>query len=89
VDFNQAVELYNAARRARKNLVLLVYLGQNHGLSDRTDQIDYHQRILEWFNHYLKGEPAGDWITKGVPYLIQKKEFGTSAPGSPRSGDGR
>ncbi len=89
VDFNQAVELYNAARRARKNLVLLVYLGQNHGLSDKTDQIDYHQRILEWFNHYLKGEPAGDWITKGVPYLIQKKEFGTSAPGSPRSGDGR
>ncbi len=89
VDFNQAVEMYNAARRARKNMVLLVYLGQNHGLSDKTDQIDYHRRILEWFNHYLKGAPAGDWITKGVPYLIQKKKFGTSAPGSPRIGDGR
>ncbi len=89
VDFNQAVEMYNAARRARKNLVLLVYLGQNHGLTDKADEIDYHRRILEWFNHYLKGEPAGDWITKGVPYLIQKERFGTSAPGSPRSGDGR
>lgn len=89
VDFNQAVEMYNAARRAQKDFVLLVYLGQNHGLSDKTDQIDYHRRILEWFGHYLKGEPAGDWITKGVPYLIQKKEFSTSPPGSPRRDDGR
>ncbi len=41
---------------------------------------------------YLGGgtlSPAGDWITQGLPYLIQKERFGTSAPGSPRSGDGR
>jgi len=89
VDFNQAVEFYNAARRAGKDFVLLVYLNQNHGLSDSTDQKDYHRRILEWFDHYLKGGPAGAWITKGVPYLVQKKEFETTPPGAPRTDDGR
>ena len=82
VDFNQGVEYYNAARRARKDFVFLVYEGENHGNRQKANQIDYHNRIMEWFNHYLKGEPAPDWITKGVSYLDQeqakKKEAGSS-----------
>ena len=27
---------------------------------------------MQWFAHYLKGEPAPDWITRGLPYLEQK-----------------
>ena len=72
VEFNQGVEFYNAARRAGKHMVLLVYDGENHGLAEEPNQLDYQNRILEWFGHYLKGEPAPDWITKGVPYLRQK-----------------
>ena len=72
VEFNQGVEFYNAARRAGKHMVLLVYDGENHGLAEEVNQRDYQTRILEWFGHYLKGEPAPDWITKGVPYLQQK-----------------
>ena len=72
VEFNQGVEFYNAARRAGKQMVLLVYDGENHGLAQDANQLDYQSRILEWFGHYLKGEPAPDWITKGVPYLEQK-----------------
>ena len=72
VEFNQGVEFYNAARRAGKHMVLLVYEGENHGLAEDVNQRDYQSRILEWFGHYLKGEPAPDWITKGVPYLEQK-----------------
>ena len=72
VEFNQGVEFYNAARRAGKHMVLLVYEGENHGLAEEPNQLDYQNRILEWFGHYLKGEPAPDWITKGVPYLQQK-----------------
>jgi dipeptidyl aminopeptidase/acylaminoacyl peptidase len=66
VEFNQGIELYNAARRAGKDMVLLVYEGENHSLSRRPNQLDYHRRINEWFGHYLKGEPAADWITQGV-----------------------
>ncbi len=84
VDFNQAVEFYNAARRAKKDLVLLVYNGENHGLSKKPDQIDYHRRIMAWFAHYLKGEPAPDWITDGLPYLVQEKRFKKGDAGSPR-----
>ena len=72
VDFNQGVEYYNAARRAGKDFVLLVYEGENHGNREKPNQIDYHNRIVEWFGHYLKGEPAPEWITNGVSYLDQE-----------------
>jgi dipeptidyl aminopeptidase/acylaminoacyl peptidase len=73
VDFNQGVEYYNAARRAEKDFVLLVYEGENHGNAKKANQIDYHQRIVDWFGHYLKGEPAPTWISSGVSYLEQEK----------------
>ena len=73
VDFNQGVEYYNAARRAGKQFVLLVYEGENHGNRKRANQIDYHDRIMQWFGHYLKGEPAPPWIDEGVSYLDQQK----------------
>ena len=69
VFWHQGVELYNSARRAKKDVVLLVYGGEDHGLRQKANQIDYHHRILQWFDHYLKGEPAADWITNGVRYL--------------------
>jgi dipeptidyl aminopeptidase/acylaminoacyl peptidase len=73
VEFNQGVEFYNAARRAGKDLVMLVYEGENHGLAEEPNQRDYQGRILQWFGHYLKGEAAPDWISTGVP-LIQQKD---------------
>ena len=75
VEFNQGVEFYNAARRAAKDFVLLVYEGENHSLAQRPNQEDYHLRTLEWFAHYLKGEPAPEWITDGVPYLDQQEKL--------------
>jgi dipeptidyl aminopeptidase/acylaminoacyl peptidase len=66
VDWDQGTEFYNFARRAGKQMVLLVYEGENHGFVRKPNQVDYHRRILEWFGHYLKGEPAPSWITRGV-----------------------
>lgn len=68
VDWHQGIELYNAARRADKPLVMLVYEGENHSLAKEPNQLDYHRRILQWFGHYLKGEPAPAWVTTGVRY---------------------
>ena len=73
VDWDQGTLMYNAARRAGKDLVLLVYEGENHGLAKKPNQIDYHRRINQWFAHYLKGEPAAQWMTDGVPYLQQEE----------------
>ena len=74
VDWHQGIEMYNAARRVGKQLVLLVYPGENHHNIRKPNQIDYHRRILEWFDHYLQGAEAPKWITEGVPYLEQQKE---------------
>ncbi|MDE2974524.1 MAG: prolyl oligopeptidase family serine peptidase [Gemmatimonadota bacterium] len=72
VEFNQGVEFYNAARRTGKEMVLLVYDGENHGLRKESNQKDYRNRIMQWFAHYLKGEPAPDWIAKGLSYIEQQ-----------------
>lgn len=69
VDFNQGVELYNTMRRMEKPYVMLVYEGENHGLSREENQIDYAERAFQWHQHYLKGEEAPDWIKDGLPYL--------------------
>ncbi|HVD91154.1 MAG TPA: prolyl oligopeptidase family serine peptidase [Vicinamibacterales bacterium] len=73
VFWHQGVELYNAARRAKKDVVLLVYGGEDHSLRQKANQVDYHHRILDWFGHYLKGDPAPAWITSGVSFLDKEK----------------
>jgi dipeptidyl aminopeptidase/acylaminoacyl peptidase len=75
VFWHQSVELYNIARRAKKDVVMLVYGGEEHGLRKKPNQIDYHRRIHEWFGHYLKGEPAAPWIAKGVSFLEREQEL--------------
>ena len=67
VDWDQGTEFYNFARRAGKQMVLLVYEGEDHGFRTEANQLDYHRRILEWFGHYLQGEEAPAWIVEGVP----------------------
>lgn len=76
VDFYQGLEFYNYARRAGKEVVLLVYPGADHGLSDESQQVDYHRRILQWFGHHLKGEPPAQWITDGERWSARERRLG-------------
>ena len=41
----------------------------------KSNQIDYHRRIHEWFGHYLKNEPAAPWIAKGLSFLEREQEL--------------
>ncbi len=75
VFWHQGVELYNIARRAGKQVVLLQYGGEDHGLRKKGNQIDYHHRILEWFDHYLAGAPAPSWITSGERYIDRERDL--------------
>jgi dipeptidyl aminopeptidase/acylaminoacyl peptidase len=75
VDFRQGVELYNYARRAGKFLVMLVYADEGHSARQKKNQVDYHHRILDWFGHFLKGEPAPAWISDGVSVIDRDKEL--------------
>lgn len=75
VDWQQGIELYNAARLVQKPVVMLVYPGENHGLAEKPNQVDYHYRVRHWFDHYLKGVKAPKWITEGVSHLERTKEL--------------
>jgi dipeptidyl aminopeptidase/acylaminoacyl peptidase len=75
VFWHQGVELYNIARRAKKDVVMLAYAGEDHGLRRKANQIDYQRRILSWFGHYLKNEPAPPWITSGLSFLEKEQEL--------------
>ena len=75
VHWHQGVALYNIARRAGKNVVMLAYAGEDHGLRKRQNQIDYHHRIFEWFDHYLTGAVAPQWITHGERYLERERDL--------------
>jgi dipeptidyl aminopeptidase/acylaminoacyl peptidase len=76
VDFYQGLEFYNYARRAGKEVVLLVYPEADHGLTEEAQQVDYHRRILEWFGHYLKGEAPARWITEGESWAQRGRRMG-------------
>lgn len=69
VDFTQGVEFYNALRRLKKPIVMVQYKGENHGLAKVENMKDYGVRMLEFFDHFLKGAPAPDWWTNGVDRL--------------------
>jgi dipeptidyl aminopeptidase/acylaminoacyl peptidase len=69
VDFTQGVEFYNALRRLKKPVILIQYLGENHGLGKMENRKDYSVRMMEFFDHHLKGLPAPDWMLQGVPRL--------------------
>jgi dipeptidyl aminopeptidase/acylaminoacyl peptidase len=69
VDFTQGVEFYNALRRLRKPVVMVQYKGENHGLAKLPNRKDYAVRMMEFFDHHLKGKPAPAWLARGVPKL--------------------
>jgi len=73
VNWGQGIQMYVAARRAKKEMVLLVYAKEGHGLRQEKNQIDYQKRILEWFGHYLKDEPAKRWVKEKISYPEQQK----------------
>ena len=69
VDWNQGIEYFNTLRRLGKPIVMLQYVGENHGLREPANRKDYTVRMKEYFDHFLKGAPAPEWWTEGVPHL--------------------
>lgn len=69
VAFQNGLGFYNALRYNGKNAVLLAYPGEGHGLRGVANRRDLTVRYFQFFDHYLKGAPAPQWLTEGVPYL--------------------
>jgi dipeptidyl aminopeptidase/acylaminoacyl peptidase len=74
VPWQQGIELFLALRRHGKPAWLFNYNGQLHNLRRRADQKDFAKRMNQFFDHYLKGAPAPEWMEKGIPYLDRDEE---------------
>jgi len=80
VDYNQGITFYNTLRQLEKDVILLEYQGENHGLSQLKNRRDYTIRLMEWWDTHLKGQPAPDWIAKGVPRLEMDEHYRARTP---------
>jgi len=68
VPWPQGIELYLALRRLDKEVVFLQYEGEPHHLQKYANKVDYTIKMKEFFDHHLRGAPAPEWMTEGVPY---------------------
>ncbi len=75
VDFNQGVTYYNHLRDLGKDVILLEYAGENHGLARPANQKDYNLRMTEWFDTFLRDQPAPDWLKDGVSRLKMEEHL--------------
>ena len=72
VDWNQGIEYFNTLRRLKKPVVMLQYIGENHGLRKPPNRKDYTVRMREFFDHHLMDKPAPKWLQEGVSHLKLK-----------------
>jgi dienelactone hydrolase len=75
VDFNQGITFFNSLREQEKDVIMLQYVGENHGLQQPQNQKDYTIRMQEYFDHYLRGMPAPEWMKEGIPRLDMEKHL--------------
>jgi hypothetical protein len=66
------LEFYNALRFFDKNVILLAYPGEGHGLRKLPNRKDLTIRMQQFFDHYLMDKPAPEWMTHGVPFIEKK-----------------
>jgi dienelactone hydrolase len=78
VPWYQGIEFFTALRRLNKPVWMLVYNGDAHNLEKWPNRIDLSIRMMQFLNHYLKNEPAPDWMINGVKAVDKDKKWGNS-----------
>lgn len=63
VNWEQQMEFFIALRKLKKEHIMVFYENDGHSLSNPENQKDMTNRLFDWYNHYLKGEPAPSWMT--------------------------
>ncbi len=73
-DFNVHWEhtrhFYTALKRYEIPHIALFYKEEGHAIMKKSNQYDLTQRILNWFDYYLKDKKEVEWIAKGVDYSL-------------------
>ncbi len=76
VPWYQGIEFFGALRRLNKPVWMLTYNNEEHNLRRWPDRVDLSIRMMQFFDHYLKGKPAPVWMTDGIPATKKGKTNG-------------
>ncbi len=76
VPWYQGIEMFTALRRLQKPVWLLNYNDDEHNLMKRQNRKDIQIREQQFFDHYLKGQPAPVWLERGVPATLKGIDWG-------------
>jgi len=66
VPWYQGIEYFTSLKRLQKPVWLLNYSGEVHWPQKMENKIDFQKRMMQFFNHYLKGEQMPEWMSPGV-----------------------
>ena len=75
VQWHQSVALYNIARRAGKNAVMLTYGGEDHGLRKTAEPDRLSPPHLRVVRSPPQRRAGGAWITDGERYLDRERDL--------------
>ncbi|MBX3117522.1 MAG: prolyl oligopeptidase family serine peptidase [Fimbriimonadaceae bacterium] len=69
VDWHQGQYYYNTLRRMGKEVIMVVYEGENHFPAKKANVLDFTYRVRHFFDVNLQGAKADPWVTEGVPFI--------------------
>lgn len=76
VPWYQGIEFAVALKRLGKTYWMLNYTGEPHWPTKMANKVDFQTRMMQFFGHYLKGEPMEKWMSEGVRAIDQPYELG-------------
>ncbi|MEO8794493.1 MAG: prolyl oligopeptidase family serine peptidase [Daejeonella sp.] len=76
VPWYQGIEMFTGLRRLGKPVWMLNYNNEAHNLVLRQNRKDIQIREQQFFDHFLKGKPAPQWMEKGIPATEKGRNWG-------------
>ncbi|MDP3453478.1 MAG: prolyl oligopeptidase family serine peptidase [Bacteroidales bacterium] len=76
VPWYQGIEYFVALKRLQKPVWLLNYTGEIHWPQKLSNKVDFQIRMMQFFNHYLKGDPMPKWMDEGLSAIDLDFETG-------------
>jgi dipeptidyl aminopeptidase/acylaminoacyl peptidase len=74
VPWYQGIELFVGLRRLGKEVYMVSYNGDGHNPRKRANQKDIDLRMQQFFANKLKGEPAPEWMIRGIPAVEKGRD---------------
>ena len=74
VPWYQGIEYFTGLRRLDKKVWMLTYNNDGHNLMKWPNRVDLSIRMMQFFDHYLQGEPMPEWMSKGLPAIDKGKK---------------